>query len=216
LLKENISSSKIFVTGNTVIDALLDVASRGYSFEGILNRIFANKGTRKILITTHRRENHGNPMKGICHSILEILKKFRDVEIVFPVHMSPKVRNVVYPLLEHNPRVHLIPPLDYQAFVNAMKHSYLILTDSGGVQEEAPSLGKPVLVLRETTERPEAVEAGTVKLVGTNTYRIIQETERLLNDHDAYEAMSRAINPYGDGFASERILHAVKNYFDFT
>lgn len=213
LLKENIPPSKIFVTGNTVIDALLDVANREYSFDDILNRVFSNNGTRKILLTTHRRENHGEPMKVVCKAILEILKKFKDVEIVFPVHMSPRVRNIVYPLLEHNPRIHLVQPLGYQAFVNTMKRSHLILTDSGGVQEEAPSLGKPVLVLRETTERPEAVDAGTVRLVGTNYDRIVQETERLLNDHGAYEAMSKAMNPYGDGFASERILQAVRSYF---
>ncbi len=209
LLRENISPSKIFITGNTVIDALLDVANRKHHFEGILKRIFTNKRTRKILLTTHRRENHGNPMKVICHAILEILNKFNDVEVVFPVHMSPKVRETVYPLLESRPRIHLVAPLDYQAFVNAMKESYLILTDSGGVQEEAPSLGKPVLVLRETTERPEAVEAGTVRLVGTNYDRIVQEAERLLNDYAEYEAMAKAINPYGDGLASERIFQII-------
>jgi len=209
LLRENISPSKIFITGNTVIDALLDVANREHHFEGILKRVFTNKRTRKILLTTHRRENHGNPMKVICHAILEILNKFKDVEVVFPVHMSPKVRETVYPLLESRPRIHLVSPLDYQAFVNAMKESYLILTDSGGVQEEAPSLGKPVLVLRETTERPEAVEAGTVRLVGTNYDRIVQEAERLLNDYAEYEAMAKAINPYGDGLASERIFQII-------
>ena len=212
LLKENISPSKIFVTGNTVVDALLDIAKRKYYFEGTLERIFANKKTRKILLTTHRRESHGNPRKVLCQSILGILNKFKDVEIIFPVHMSPRVRNIVYPLLKHQPRIHLVPPLDYQTFVNVMKHSYIILTDSGGVQEEAPSLGKPVLVLRETTERPEAVEAGTVRLVGTDYNRIVLETERLLSDRDAYETMSCAVNPYGDGMAAERIVRIVSSY----
>jgi UDP-N-acetylglucosamine 2-epimerase (non-hydrolysing) len=213
LLKENISPSKIFVTGNTVIDALLDIASREYLFTDVLGKIFANKRTRKILLTTHRRENHGKPMQAICRAILEILNKFKNVEVIFPVHMSPRVRNIVYPLLGHNSRIHLIPPLDYQAFVNVMKQSYIILTDSGGVQEEAPSLGKPVLVLRETTERPEAVETGTVRLVGTNYKRIVQKTEQLLNDYIAYEAMTKAVNPYGDGLASERIVQTIIDYF---
>lgn len=212
LLKENISLSKIFVTGNTVIDALLDVARLKYDFDGKLAEIFGRKKTRKILLTAHRRENHGLPMENICRAVLELLARFPDVEVVFPVHMSPRVRNTVFPLLKNHPRAHLIPPLEYQAFVNAMKNVYLILTDSGGVQEEAPSLGKPVLVLRETTERPEAVDAGTVKLVGTDSERIVTETGRLLNDTSAYKAMARAVNPYGDGLASERILNIVDNF----
>ncbi len=212
LLKENISSSKIFVTGNTVIDALLIVAGRKYNFEGKLAEIFGRKKTRKILLTAHRRENHGLPMENICRAVLELLACFPDVEVVFPVHMSPRVRNTVFPLLENHPRAHLIPPLEYHAFVNAMKNAYLILTDSGGVQEEAPSLGKPVLVLRETTERPEAVDAGTVKLVGTELEHIVAETSRLLNDTSTHKAMARAVNPYGDGLASERILNIVNNF----
>jgi len=212
LLRENISPLKVFVTGNTVIDALLDVTAKEYNFNGILAEIFARKGTRKILLTTHRRENHGGPMENICRAVLELLACFPDVEVVFPVHMSPRVRNTVFPLLEAHPRTHLVPPLEYQAFVNAMKNAHLILTDSGGVQEEAPSLGKPVLVLRETTERPEAVDAGTVKLVGTDSERIAAEAGRLLNDTSAYQAMSKAVNPYGDGLASERILNIVDNF----
>jgi UDP-N-acetylglucosamine 2-epimerase len=216
LLRENIPNSSIFVTGNTVIDALLDVARRRYSFEGKLRKIFANRKTRKLLLTTHRRENHGNPMEEICRAVFQILNKFEEVEFLCPVHMNPKVENVIFRLLANHSRIHLVEPLDYQAFVNVMKESYIILSDSGGVQEEAPSLGRPVLVLRETTERPEAVDAGTVKLVGTNCDHIVQETEHLLKDHNAYEAMSKAINPYGDGFASERILQIVKNYFNLT
>lgn len=212
LLKENISSSKIFVTGNTVIDALLIVAGRKYNFEGKLTEIFGRDKTRKILLTAHRRENHGKPMENICRALLELLVRFPDVEAVFPVHMSPRVRDTVFPLLDKHPRAHLIPPLEYQAFVNAMKNAYLILTDSGGVQEEAPSLGKPVLVLRETTERPEGIDAGTVKLVGTDSERIVAETSRLLNDTSAYKAMARAVNPYGDGLASERILNIVNKF----
>lgn len=212
LLRENISPSKVFVTGNTVIDALLDVTAREYNLDGILAEIFARKERRKILLTTHRRENHGEPMQNICRAVLELLASFTDVEIVFPVHMSPRVRDTVFPLLEGHPRIHLIPPLEYQAFVNVMKNAHLILTDSGGVQEEAPSLGKPVLVLRETTERPEAVDAGTVKLVGTDSERIVAEAGRLLSDASAYQAMSRAVNPYGDGLASDRILNIAKNF----
>jgi UDP-N-acetylglucosamine 2-epimerase (non-hydrolysing) len=145
---------------------------------------------------------------------LAILGEFKDVEIIFPVHMSPKVRDIVFPLLENHQRIYLIPPLDYQAFVNVMKQSYLILSDSGGVQEEAPSLGKPVLVLRETTERPEAVAAGTVKLIGTSRDRIIDETAQLLNGNSCYKTMTNKQNPYGDGLASERIVQAVIRYFD--
>lgn len=212
LLRENVSPSKVFVTGNTVIDALLIVAGRKYNFEGKLAEIFGRNKTRKILLTAHRRENHGLPMENICRAVLELLSRFPDVEVVFPVHMSPRVRNTVFPLLEPHPRAHLIPPLEYQAFVNAMKNAYLILTDSGGVQEEAPSLGKPVLVLRETTERPEAVDAGTVKLVGTDSERIVAEAGSLLNDTGSYQAMARAVNPYGDGLASERVLNIVDNF----
>jgi UDP-N-acetylglucosamine 2-epimerase (non-hydrolysing) len=214
LLKENIPLSKIFVTGNTVIDALLDVAGREYQFEDTLCDIFSDNTTKKILLTTHRRENHGGPMKDICHALLTILCTFKHVEVVFPVHMSPRVRDIVYPLLENHPRIHLMPPLDYQAFVNVMKQSYLILSDSGGVQEEAASLGKPVLVLRETTERNEAVEAGTVKLVGTSRDRIIEETGHLLKGDSFYKAMMNRPNPYGDGLASERIVQRVARYFD--
>jgi UDP-N-acetylglucosamine 2-epimerase (non-hydrolysing) len=214
LLKENIPPSRIFVTGNTVVDALLDVASRDYLFEDTLCDIFSTNTTRKILLTMHRRENHGGPMTDICHALLAILGEFKDVEIIFPVHMSPKVRDIVFPLLENHQRIYLIPPLDYQAFVNVMKQSYLILSDSGGVQEEAPSLGKPVLVLRETTERPEAVAAGTVKLIGTSRDRIIDETAQLLNGNSCYKTMTNKQNPYGDGLASERIVQAVIRYFD--
>ena len=214
LIKENISASKILVTGNTVIDALLDVAERQYVFADLLRKVFANTGTKKILLTIHRRENQGEPMKAVCQAVLEILDKFRDVEVIYPVHMSPRVRDIVYPLLENHARVHLVAPLDYQAFVNVMKGSYLILTDSGGVQEEAPSLGKPVLVLRETTERPEAIEAGTVKLIGTQRDRIVGETGELLKDGALYEDMAKAVNPYGDGLASQRILQGIINYFN--
>jgi UDP-N-acetylglucosamine 2-epimerase (non-hydrolysing) len=214
LLKENVDPSKVFVTGNTVIDALFDIAKREYNFEGKLRRVFTNKRTRKILLTTHRRENHGQPMERICHAILEVLNRFHDVELVFPVHLSPRVQRVVSPLLKPHPRAHLIQPLDYETFVNTMKESYLILTDSGGVQEESPSFGKPVLVLRETTERPEAVEAGTVKLVGTDYDQIVQETGRMLSDRAAYEAMSCALNPYGDGMASERIVGIIDRYLN--
>jgi UDP-N-acetylglucosamine 2-epimerase (non-hydrolysing) len=211
LIKENISPDNIFVTGNTVIDALLDVASRTFRFQGSLHNFFSNPLTKKILLTTHRRENHGSPMSNICKSVLQIVNEFSDVEVLFPVHKSPKVRATVYPLLSGKLRIHLCDPLDYETFINAMKESYIILTDSGGIQEEAPSLGKPVLVLRETTERPEAVEAGTVKVVGLAQCRIYKEVKRLLLDQKEYSRMSRAINPYGDGLAAERILMTVRD-----
>ncbi len=212
LLKENVNSNNIFVTGNTVIDALLDTVDNSYIFDEELR--FANETKNKIiLVTAHRRENWGEPMERIFNAVKELVINNRDVEIVFPVHKNPKVRNHAYDVLGSTERVHLIEPLDYQPFVNLMDSSYLILTDSGGMQEEAPSLGKPVLVLRDTTERPEAVQAGTVKLVGTDKKEILNTAHKLLNDSKSYDKMSGAINPYGDGRASQRIVEKLISYF---
>jgi len=209
LLREGVPPETVFVTGNTVIDALLDVAERPYDFGGELGEIFGNNDRRTILLTAHRRENHGKGMEDISRAVLRILKAHPETEILFPVHLSPHVRGPVFEILGGKERVHLIDPLDYEPFVHAMAHSYLILTDSGGVQEEAPSLGKPVLVLRNTTERPEAVDAGTVELVGTDVDRIVESASQLLDDPEKYEDMARNINPYGDGQASSRIFEIV-------
>lgn len=210
LLQEGIHPKKIWVTGNTVIDALLHVEKKTYSFTNGLEKIFNRKDIRFLLVTAHRRENHGGPLENICKALLEIIKKYKDVEVVYPVHLSPRVRKTIFPLLGNHQRIHLLPPLDYEPFVQAMAKSYLILTDSGGVQEEAPSLGKPILVLRQTTERPEAVEAGTVNLVGTDFIKIVEMVEILLTDKNSYQKMAQAINPYGDGKATNRIVKVIR------
>lgn len=209
LLKEGINPGDIFVTGNTVIDALKAVVREEYYFDipELDNIDFKNQ--RVLLITTHRRENLGDPMRGIYRALKEIVENYPDVEIVFPVHKNPAVRQVVQDVLGDVPRVHLIEPLDYQPFINLMQRSYLVLTDSGGLQEEAPSLGKPVLVLRDTTERPEAVKAGTVRLVGTGQQDVLNHTRELLDDPGAYKKMAEAVNPYGDGQASRRIVQVI-------
>ena len=211
LLKENVNSEKIIVTGNTVIDALLDVVDENYKFKSeILNNIdFDNK--KIILLTTHRRENLGRPMENIFDAINDILKENKETEVIFPVHLNPVIRELAAKKFEEAGRVHLVEPLDYEPFINLMNKSYLILTDSGGIQEEAPSLGKPVLVLRDTTERLEAINAGTVKKVGTNKRMIYNKAKELLNNEDSYNEMAKASNPYGDGKASNRILKRILN-----
>ncbi|AQS60383.1 non-hydrolyzing UDP-N-acetylglucosamine 2-epimerase [Desulforamulus ferrireducens] len=216
LLKENVKIDNIFVTGNTVIDALKATVKENYVFsEPLLNKIdFGNR--RVLLVTTHRRENLGEPMRAIYQALKEIVETHPDVEIVFPVHMNPAVRRVVYEVLGNLPRVHLIEPLQYEPFINLMQRCYLVLTDSGGLQEEAPSLGKPVLVLRDTTERPEAVEAGTVKLVGTDRQIVLSVTNELLNNAKAYQSMAEAVNPYGDGLASKRIADFICHKFNLS
>lgn len=210
LLKEAVKDSSIFITGNTVVDALLTVADKPYSFEDeILKEIdFDNK--RVLTITCHRRENLGNNMFNIFSAIRDIALEFDDVEIIYPVHMNPKVRKAADDILAKVPRVHLIEPLNYQPFVNLMARSYLIVTDSGGMQEEAPSLGKPVLVVRKETERPEAIEAGTVKLAGVERDSIYKMIKKLLIDKEEYDAMSYASNPYGDGKSCARIVGIIK------
>jgi UDP-N-acetylglucosamine 2-epimerase (non-hydrolysing) len=212
LMEEKIGRDKIYLTGNTVIDALLTVSKRNFD----LNKagIKISRDRKLILVTAHRRESFGAPLKSICAAIKRLAEKYRrEIEFIIPVHKNPMVRNVVYELLEEVDNVLLTEPQDYEPFVHLMKASYMILSDSGGVQEEAPSLGKPVLVLREKTERPEAVEAGTVKLVGMDEKVIFDETDRLLTDKKEYERMSRAVNPYGDGHASERIAGSILHYF---
>lgn len=215
LLEEGVPRSRIFLTGNTVIDALVSVSAMSYDLKR--SGINLKKGKRTILVTTHRRESLGLPMKNTCEAIAKIAKKHGDsVSIIIPVHKNPVVRDVVENTLGGLNEVQLIEPLDYLPFVHLMKEADIILTDSGGIQEEAPSLGKPVLVLRQVTERPEAVLANTVKIVGTDKDIIFKETERLLTDDEEYKKMARAVNPYGDGKASDRIVSALLKYFGFT
>lgn len=201
LLAEGVPESRVWVTGNTAIDALKLTLQRGTPAKA--------PGGRRILVTAHRRENHGEPMAEICRAVLRLLERFEDVDVRFPVHLSPRVRKTVFGMLDDHPRIHLEDPLGYAEFVRAMAESTLILSDSGGVQEEAPSLGKPVLVLRETTERPEAVEAGAAMLVGTDPDRIVAEAARLLEDPASYERMATAGNPFGDGTAGRRIVEVL-------
>lgn len=216
LLDEGVAAATIFVTGNTVIDALMATVRPGYRFaDPVLGGI--DYGRRKILlVTTHRRENLGEPMREIYRALRDVVRDYPDVEVVFPVHKNPAVRSVVKAELGGLKRVHLIEPMDYEPFVNMIGCSYLVLSDSGGIQEEAPSLGKPVLVLRDTTERPEAVTAGTVRLIGTTRDAVAMETRRLLDDEGFYKTMANAVNPYGDGRASERIARAILFKFGLT
>lgn len=216
LLAENVDKNNIFVTGNTVIDALYHTVKNDFEFEDNFLRHIDFKNNRIILVTTHRRENLGEPMRHVYKALKDLTERFDDVHVVFPVHKNPKVRVVVNEELGGLKKVHLIDPLDYEPFANLMNRADLVLTDSGGIQEEAPALGKPVLVLRDTTERPEAVEAGTVKLIGTDRDRVYDETALLLTDKDEYERMAKAANPYGDGKASERIITAILNHFKLS
>lgn len=211
LMKEGIPEDRIAITGNTVVDALLEVAGKPYEFEDetLKNIDFENK--RVIAVTCHRRENLGEYMVHIFSAIREIAEEFDDVEVVYPVHLNPKVRATANEILSGCENVHLIDPLSYQPFVNLMAKSYFIITDSGGMQEEAPSLGKPVLVVRRETERPEALAAGTVKLAGVEQATIAAMARELLTDKSAYDAMAHAENPYGDGHACEKIIEALKN-----
>ena len=218
LLQENIDEKKIFITGNTVIDALLmavDIISSTPGMEEKIAKELQEKGytvgsREYILVTGHRRENFGEGFLHICKAITELAAQHPDMDIVYPVHLNPNVQKPVYELLSRVDNVYLISPLDYLPFIYAMQHSTLLLTDSGGVQEEAPSLGKPVLVMRDTTERPEAVEAGTVKLVGTDAEAIVSNVTALLQDKEMYKRMSETHNPYGDGQACERIMAALR------
>ncbi|MBI4454650.1 MAG: UDP-N-acetylglucosamine 2-epimerase (non-hydrolyzing) [Acidobacteria bacterium] len=231
LRSEGVSDGNIFITGNTVIDSLLWVVRQSPSmttrallsrlgvkeyenggedsFSAAVNAGLCVNGNRIILVTAHRRENFGQPFENICRALRDIVRRNQDIEIVYPVHMNPNVREPVQRILKGHERLHLIEPLAYEPFLHLMKHTFLVLTDSGGIQEEAPALGKPVLVMRQETERPEAVVAGTVKIVGTDVEQIVTETERILRDPAEYERMSRAVSPYGDGHAAERIVKTI-------
>ena len=211
LLKENINESKIYITGNTAIDAMSTTVDKNYTHKELE---WIKPGERMILLTAHRRENLGEPMRHIFKAIKRIVDEFDDVKVIYPIHMNPKVREVANEVFDGDDKVKLIEPLEVFDFHNFQNKSYIILTDSGGIQEEAPSLGKPVLVLRDTTERPEGISAGTLKLVGTDEDIIYEETKRLLTDSKEYERMSKASNPYGDGHASERIVDAIVEYFN--
>ena len=209
LLKENIAEDRIFITGNTVIDALKTTVREDYHFETeLLNELdFQNR--RVILVTAHRRENLGEPLENICNALKEIVESYPDVELVYPVHLNPAVREVVFRILGNTPRVHLIDPVNVDELHNAMARSYLVMTDSGGIQEEAPALAKPVLVLRKETERPEAVAAGTVKIAGIDRQTIVRMAKELLDHEESYKKMAHAANPYGDGNASKRTVEAI-------
>jgi len=214
LLREGIDEKTIVVTGNPVIDAMDFVVKQKEPQEitALLERLgTGGLGTRKlILVTAHRRENFGKPFENICYAIRDLARR-EDVEIIYPVHLNPNVQEPVNRFLKGMPRITLLPPLEYRPMVHLLKHAKILITDSGGLQEEAPSLGIPVLVLRETTERPEGIEAGTLKLVGTETSQIVRDAERLLDDPTAHAKMAKAVNPYGDGYAAERIIQTLVN-----
>lgn len=213
LLKENQAAAKIFVTGNTAIDALKQTVSSDYQHE-LLAKL--DPGHKLILVTMHRRENQGQPMARVFRTLLEVVEQRPEVEVIYPVHLSPKVQKLAHEILGKHERIHLIAPLDVVDFHNLAAKSYFIMTDSGGVQEEAPSLGKPVLVLRDTTERPEGVSAGTLKLVGTEPAKVKAAMLELLDDPNIYQQMAQAQNPYGDGQASQRILAAIAYHFGLS
>ncbi len=216
LEREGVPRDRIVVTGNTVIDALLEIAGRDAGpVDPRVAALLAGAG-RRILLTTHRRENWGEPQRRIFLAVRELLDRVPDLELIFPVHPNPVVTAPAHEILGGHPRAHLVAPLDYASLVQCMKAAALILTDSGGIQEEAPSLGRPVLVLRETTERPEGVDAGTSKLVGTDRAAIVAAASLLLSDDVSYRRMAEARNPYGDGRAAERIVASLRRYFGFT
>jgi UDP-N-acetylglucosamine 2-epimerase (non-hydrolysing) len=208
LLQEGVAEDTIFVTGNTVIDALFWVLRQSEP-AGFAELMVELDGRKLILVTAHRRESFGDPLEQICLGLREVARRNPEIHIVYPVHMNPNVQEPVYRILDRQARVTLVDPLPYPVFVHLMNEAYMVLTDSGGIQEEAPALGKPVLVMRERTERPEAVKAGTVRLVGPSAERIVREMEHLLHDHNAYDRMAIAISPYGDGHAAERIVRVL-------
>lgn len=219
LIRENIAEENIYVTGNTVIDALLDIVNKLEVDQDLIDSLneefsFLDLEKRLILVTGHRRESFGDGFENICNALLKIATDFDDVQIVYPLHLNPNVREPVKRILKNQDNIHLIEPLDYLPFVYLMNRAYFILTDSGGIQEEAPSLGKPVLVMRNTTERPEAIKAGTVKLVGIEEQRIFSACQSLLQSREAYSSMAFAHNPYGDGQSSLRIKNILLEFFD--
>lgn len=207
LLRENVADAEIFVTGNTVIDALLMTAQRDIEIG-----VQLDDSKRLVLVTSHRRENFGEPFRNICRALRSLAERNPDIQLLYAVHPNPNVKDVAHAMLSDCDNIVLCEPLDYAPFIAAMKKSYMIISDSGGVQEEAPALGKPVLVLRDETERPEAVDMGVVKLVGPNYERILEEAQRLLDDRSAYEAMARGVSPYGDGDASQRIVKVLQEF----
>lgn len=209
LLNEGYPEEKIYITGNTVIDALFHVIDDDYEFDDEILKSIDFNNKKVILLTAHRRENIGLPMENIFRGIYRIVEDYEEVEVVFPIHLNPKVRNIAYKVFNNHPRIHLVEPLDYEPFTNLMAKSYIVVTDSGGLQEEAPSLGKPVLVVREETERPEGIVAGTARLVGTDEQNIYSQLDKLLSDKKEYLKMANAVNPYGDGKASERIVNII-------
>jgi UDP-N-acetylglucosamine 2-epimerase len=215
LVRENVNNDAIVITGNTVIDTLLMTVKNDYDFGAIEDKKLAKKlsdinfDKKLILVTAHRRESFGKPLENICSAVKELAENNDNIEIVYPVHMNPNVQEPVNKILGDTERIHLTPPLDYELFIHLMNKSFLILTDSGGIQEEAPSLGKPVLVMRTVTERPEAIKAGTVKLIGTDKCSIVSEAQKLLDSSVEYEKMARAVNPYGDGIAAKRISNCL-------
>ena len=214
LLKENVPEARITVTGNTVIDALLETVKKDCCLEDLgLENVDWQK--KILLLTCHRRESWGEPMQRIFFAVRKIIENHPDTEVIFPMHKNPLVRELAQEILSNNPQIHLTEPLEYLPFCQVMNRSYLVLTDSGGMQEEAPALGKPVLVLRDVTERPEAIEAGTARLVGTNEEDIISTAAILLNNSQTYQEMAKSVNPYGDGTASKKIITAIKNFYEF-
>lgn len=216
LLRESINDGDIYITGNTVIDAMMHTVEENYVFENEELNNIDFKSKKVIMITAHRRENWGEGIENICTALNRIVEENKDVELVYLVHLNPVVKDVVFEKLGDKDRVHLLAPLDTKETHNLMNKSFMVMTDSGGLQEEAPHLGKPVLVLRDVTERPEAVEAGTVKLVGTDIDKIVEEANMLLRDNDSYIRMSKSINPYGDGLASKRIVDAILKYYKLS
>ena len=211
LLNEAYPDENIFITGNTVIDALKYTVKDNYLFENPLLNDLDYNNKRVILLTSHRRENIGKPMENIFNAVNDIVKNYEDIEVVFPMHLNPKVREIARSVMGENLRIHLIDPLEYEPFTNLMAKCHLVVTDSGGLQEEAPTLAKPVLVVREETERPEGIEAGTAKLVGTDYDNLFNNLDLLLKNKDEYNKMAKSVNPYGDGKAAERIVDVLMN-----
>lgn len=215
LLKENVSDDIIYITGNTVIDALKTTVRSDYEFKDECLKTLDFDNKRVIIVTAHRRENLGEPLENICNALKEIVTEYKDTELVYPVHLNPAVREKVFGILGGLDRVHLIDPIDVEELHNAMSRSFMVMTDSGGIQEEAPALAKPVLVLRRETERPEAVKAGTVKIAGVDKNDIVRLAKELLDNKDAYSKMAHAANPYGDGEASRRTVEAILYAFGY-
>ena len=215
LLKENIDPENIFITGNTAVDCLKTTIQPDFRFDVELLNNIDYKNKRVITMTAHRRENLGEPLENICRAVLRLVEKYEDVEVVYAVHFNPAVREVAFKILGNHDRIHLIDPLDIKNMHNLMNLSYMVMTDSGGLQEEVPSMGKPVLVLRNVTERPEGVDAGTLKLAGVNEDEIFAQASELLDNKEIYNKMVASKNPFGDGYAAERIVEAIRYYFGF-